>query len=154
MADSFRRAMDDKLRQLDVELIDVSDLKPHEMFDEKRALEIQESIIKEGLKHPIVVDRSTNIILDGHHRYNIMKKLKIPQVPVFYVNYFDEHIIVDSWNGIKLTKNDVIGNVRSGKLFPNKTTKHMFVSEKGIAHISSITPTINLDIFKINGDGR
>ncbi|VVB61172.1 ParB-like nuclease domain protein [uncultured archaeon] len=130
-------------------MIDISDLKPHEEIDPKRVFQIQESIIKEGLKHPIVVDKLTKIILDGHHRYNVMKSLKIDKVPVFYVDYFDSRIVVDSWNGLKLTKNDVINNVREGKLFPNKTTKHMFISEKGVVHISLITPEINVDILNL-----
>ncbi len=144
----------EKFNQPSVDLIDISDLKPHEEIDEKRMLDIRESVIKEGLKHPIVVDKLTKIILDGHHRYNVMKNLKIEKVPVFYVDYFDSRIVVDSWNGLKLTKNDVINNVRLGKLFPKKTTKHMFVSDNGIIHISLITPAINIDILRINGNGR
>ena len=140
----------EKLKQQNVELIGVSELKPHEQVNEKRILEVRESIITEGLKYPIVVDKATKIILDGHHRYNILKKLKVSKVPVFFVNYFDERIILDSWNGAKLTKNDVVKKVNSGKLFPQKTTKHMFASEKGITHISSIIPAINLEILKTN----
>ncbi len=79
-----------------------------------------------------------------------MKALKIKKVPVFYVDYFDDKIIIDSWNGVKLTKKDVINKVNSGGLFPKKTTKHMILSETGLVHISLIMPTINLDILKIN----
>lgn len=75
-------------------------------------------------------------------------------MPVFYVDYFDDRIILDSWNGLKLTKSDVIKKVSSGELFPNKTTKHMFLSDNGITHISSIIPAVNLDIFKIKEMGR
>lgn len=106
--------------------------------------------MSEGLKHPIVVDRETKIILDGHHRYNTLKSLKIEKVPVFYVNYFDDKIVLDSWNGAKLTKKDVIEKVKSDELFPKKTTKHMIQTETGLVHISIIMPTINLDILKIN----
>lgn len=115
-----------------------------------RLKQVRESILSEGLKHPIVVDRATKIILDGHHRYNTLKSLRIEKVPVFYVNYFDDRIIVDSWNGAKLTKKDVVEKVNSGGLFPKKTTKHMIRTETGLVHISIIMPTINLDILKIN----
>lgn len=140
----------ERLRQQNVELIDISELKPHEQFCEIRLKEVRKSILSEGLKHPIVVDRTTKIILDGHHRYNTLKSLKIKKVPVFYVDYFDDKIILDSWNGKKLTKNDVVNKVSSGGIFPKKTTKHMIRSETGLVHISFIMPTINLDILKIN----
>ena len=130
-------------------LAEVSKLKPHEDINKNYIFKIKESIINEGIKFPIIADKDSNIILDGHHRFNIFKELKIGIIPVFYVDYFDEKIIVDSWNGKNVTKQDVIKSANSGKIFPSKTTKHLFVSKKGIVHISSIVPRINIDIYKL-----
>jgi hypothetical protein len=138
-----------RLKQLNTELTDVFSLKPHERVDDERIIEIRESIVKGGMQYPIVVDRESNIILDGHHRFNIFKGFGIRNIPVFYVDYSDDRIILDSWNGQKLTKSDIVEAASSGKLFPNKTTKHMFISSNGLVHISSIVPRIDVDVFKL-----
>ena len=136
----------DMLKRVNVELVSVSELKPHEEIDENRLSEVLESITREGLKYPVVVDRRTNIIIDGHHRFNTFKKLNVDKIPVFYVDYFDARIVLDSWRGLKLTKNDVIEKVDSGKLFLHKTTKHVFLSDNGPVHISVILPEVNLKV--------
>ena len=139
----------DKSTKKIIKLTNTDNLKPHEHTDPKKIHEVKKSIINEGIKYPIVADKKTNIILDGHHRHNIFKKLKIQNIPVFYVNYMDNKIILGSWNSRKLTKQDVINNATSGKLYPIKTTKHMLKTANGQTHISQTLPRINLDITRL-----
>ena len=136
-------------QQYNIKLTNTDNLKPHEHTDPKKIREVKKSIIEQGIKYPIVADKKTNIILDGHHRHNVFKKLKIKNIPVFYVNYMDERIILNSWNNHKLTKQDVINNATSHKLYPIKTTKHMLKTPDGQTHISQTLPRINLDITQL-----
>ena len=121
----------------------------HEHTDEKHLDEVRKSILKEGLNFPIVADKKTKLVLDGHHRLNALKGLGVRNIPVLYVDYFDDRIVLDSWRGQKLTKEEVLANAASGKLFPIKTTKHMFLSSNGLRHISSITMKISTNIFRL-----
>ena len=139
----------DKTTNKIIKLINTDNLKPHEHTDPKKIHEVRKSIIEEGIKYPIVADKKTNIILDGHHRHNVFKNLKIQKIPVFYVNYMDPKIILDSWNSYKLTKQDVINKATAGKVYPIKTTKHMLETPTGQTHISQTLPRINLDITKL-----
>ncbi|MFH1432344.1 MAG: ParB N-terminal domain-containing protein [archaeon] len=132
-----------------IKLTNIKDLKPHEQINPKRLLEVKKSIIIEGLKYPIVADKKTNIILDGHHRFNAFKKLNIKNIPVYYVNYLDDKIILDTWSRQKITKEDVINKVESGGLFPEKTTRHMLATQDGPTHISEALPKIDLDITRL-----
>lgn len=142
----INRALADHVMHPDIKLVDIDELRPHEHVDPKRVDEIAGSIRAIGLQYPIVADRKTKIILDGHHRYNAFRKMNINKIPVYYMDYEDRRIIVDSWTGKKITKQDVIDKVRSGGLFPEKTTKHMLLTEKGPVHISSALPRVNLDL--------
>jgi len=132
-----------------IKLTNTNNLKPHEHTDPKKIHEVKKSIIEQGIKYPIVADKKTNIILDGHHRHNVFKNLKIQNIPVFYVNYMDSEIILDSWNSRKLTKQDVINKATSGKLYPIKTTKHMLKTPNGQTHISSTLPRIDIAITQL-----
>jgi len=60
-----------KTRQQNIKLINTTNLKTHEHTDPKKITKVKKSIISEGLKYPIVADKKTNIILDGHHRHKI-----------------------------------------------------------------------------------
>ncbi|MBD3155276.1 MAG: hypothetical protein GF368_01315 [Candidatus Aenigmarchaeota archaeon] len=107
-------------------LVEISKLKEHEEIIPERFDELKNEILSSGfLKEPIVVDKNTNIILDGHHRFNIFKSLGYSKIAVQYVDYGNPKIVVDSWNGNLQTKEKVIEKVVSGEKFPPKTTKHM-----------------------------
>ncbi|OWZ22945.1 hypothetical protein PHMEG_0002274 [Phytophthora megakarya] len=79
---------------------------------------------------PLLVDRATGAILDGHHRYNVGVQLELQCVPVVLVDYLeDETITVDVWPKCgrdSLTKQEVIDMSLSDDLFPPKTSRHSF----------------------------
>lgn len=141
--------LESRLHASKIDLVDISHLKPHEEIDSAKLKDLKGCITEHGLMFPIVADKKTKIILDGHHRYNVFKKMKLAKIPVFYVDYSDNRIVVDSWSGKKITKQDVIDKVASGKVFPLKTTKHMFLSDDGPKHISSVLPSANVRISEL-----
>lgn len=104
---------------------DVCAIKPHERHDSELVTALKADILKNGLIKPIVVDKSTKIVLDGHHRLEAFKQLNYEKIPVCFVDYNRKDILVSSWNGIYLSKKEVISKVASGSLFPKKTTKHL-----------------------------
>lgn len=108
-------------------IVSLKKLKEHEEIIPERFEKLKNEILSNGLlKEPIIVDKNTNIILDGHHRFNILRSLGYSKIAVQYVDYNDPKIIVDSWDGSeKQTKESVIEKVNKGEKFPPKTTKHI-----------------------------
>ena len=70
----------------------------------------------------------TGTILDGHHRYEVGKKLELNYIPAIVIDYLnDDRVGVTTWpnSGLeKIEKIDVINMALSEKLFPPKTSKH------------------------------
>ena len=59
------------------------------MMDEKSAKDLEESITEFGLVDPIIVNKykgRENIIVGGHQRYNIAKKMGFDELPCVYVD--------------------------------------------------------------------
>jgi hypothetical protein len=145
-----------RLKKVNVVLVNISKLKPHEKVSAEDINSLRKCLLNENgriLKFPIVCDKHHNIIIDGHCRYNVFKELKLKKIPVYYVDYSDEKIVVDCWRkGEKVTKEEVIKITKCGKCFPPKTTKHMYVSENGMVRILEVLPQINvpLDTLKNN----
>jgi len=113
----------------DVELVDIEWLKPHEEVHQKKVIELFEMTLRwGGYTKPLLIDSETGTILDGHHRYEVAKKLKLKLIPAIITNYFeDERITVTTWPNSKLKeirKKDVVEMALSENLYPPKTSKH------------------------------
>ena len=114
---------------MEIVLIQISELLPHEEIKQKKLRKLIDLVKKRGgLYEPILVDRETKTLLDGHHRYNTALHLGLKFIPGIEVDYLeDESIQVESWPGkeeIKITKESVLSMAKSENLFPPKTSKH------------------------------
>ena len=126
-----------------INIINNNLLKQHERIRKKHLNELLKQIQEDGfISDPIVVDKNTMIILDGHHRFNVIKKLGLSFSPVYLVNYKSKEIKVSQWRegGEKITKELVLKAGLSGKLLRPKTSKHLIPNR----------PTgINISLYKL-----
>jgi len=75
-----------------------SDLKPHEETvddDLKRLVNALRN--NPVLRHPIIADRRTGIVLDGTHRLAAVKQLRCNFIPSALVDYDDPQITIERW---------------------------------------------------------
>lgn len=118
---------------LDVAMLPVESLSPHEEVDPARLEELAGQIRDDGfVREPIVVDAEHRIILDGHHRYAALKKLGLKRVPAYVVDYASDAVRVTLWDGAsvdEVSKEQVVQRGVSGDRFPPKTTRHVFDPE-------------------------
>lgn len=77
-------------------LVDIRRLKHHELVRKDRTAWMMKSLKgKDYFGPPIVVERSSYVILEGHHRVNSLKKMGYGKVPAVLVSY--RKIGVKSW---------------------------------------------------------
>lgn len=135
----------------DYAIVEIGKLKEHEEINKNRLEQLKNEIISdEILKNPIVVDKKTNVILDGHHRFNALKELDYEKIPVIFVDYQSPKIQVRAWrNGEKITKDLVISTALAGERLPPKTSKHMIVANGSLEHISKIEEKINIPLEEL-----
>ena len=111
-----------------VKLLAVKTLLAHEQVDPAHLVKLMGRIANDGiLKNPVVVDKRSRVILDGHHRVAVAKKLKLKFVPAMVVDYFDPQIRVffrRKTFKTKLIKEVVLKRALAGQPFPNKTTRN------------------------------
>lgn len=102
-------------------------LREHEQVESERLHQICEEIQREGrLRHPILVDKRSGVILDGHHRFRAYRELGFETIPCVLVDYQSDIVSVRSRRpDIAVSKDEVIRRALSGELFPPKTTQHI-----------------------------
>ena len=82
-----------KSKKINISYIDASDLLPAaynpRAWDETAVAKLSDSIKRFGLVDPLIVNSAKsrkNIIIGGHFRYEVAKRLGIKKVPVVFVN--------------------------------------------------------------------
>ena len=113
-----------------VQLIPVEVLKPHEQVIQKKVDQLERMTIRwDAYTKPLLVDGATGTILDGHHRYEIARRLDLQCLPCVVVEYLDDDsITLLLWPNSDregISKDDVIQAGLSGELMPPKTSRHL-----------------------------
>ena len=68
-----------------IQLISNHLLKQHEQIRKRHVQMLLKQIQHDGyLNNPLIVDKKTMIILDGHRRYNALKSLGMASSPVYF----------------------------------------------------------------------
>ncbi len=120
-------------QHVDIDLVERGSLRGHEEIIPTNLDERIKKIMKMGFYKPIIVDATTMVILDGHHKWTAARVLELDKVPVVSVDYLgDTSIIVDVWPGCgkdSITKQEVIEMGLSEGVFPPKTSRHSFAFE-------------------------
>ena len=112
-----------------VDLVPVELLRPHEQTIDKKVNELEKMTHRWGAYVlPLVVDKRTGVILDGHHRHQVALRLDLLSLPCVCVDYLvDDTIELEVWPNSSidnLSKEDVINAGLSDTLFPPKTSRH------------------------------
>ncbi|OQR94649.1 hydroxymethylglutaryl-CoA lyase, mitochondrial precursor [Achlya hypogyna] len=115
-----------------IHLVKIEWLKPHEAIVSRDKIEslTAATLSWGGYLEPLLVDRQTGAILDGHHRYTVGLELQLRQLPVILVDYLDDaSITVHVWPGSRLqslSKQDVVLMALSPHTFPPKSSQHKY----------------------------
>ena len=91
-----------------IALIETDKLHDHEQINPNYLQKLIEQIKKDNeLRYPIIVDKYSYVVLDGHHRYFALKALGCKKIPAFVVDYYSPEIKVDRWCPVMRTKREV-----------------------------------------------
>ncbi|MEY0435540.1 hypothetical protein [Providencia huaxiensis] len=127
------------------------ELKPIQFFcsseetDEQHIDYLNHKIACDGIwTTPIPCEIHTGIIMDGNHRYQVAKQLKLSLLPCILLSYQDNRVKVNCQNSDQPydVKNIFEVILYKNKLLPYKTTKH---------HFSPLLPTINFKLSLLKG---
>lgn len=111
------------------DVVPIGTLRQHELIIEERLARVMEILQREQcVDIPIIVDRKTMVVLDGHHRLNSLIRLGAKRAPVCKIDYMDDSLITVQArpeSGFKtLSKQDIIDMGLSETTFKPKTTRH------------------------------
>lgn len=95
---SFSYVISHEKLNLSVVILDISSLHLHEEIIPELLNRLVTRIKRDGvIKHPIIVDRKSLVVLDGMHRVAALKKLNCKKIPVCLVDYENSAVTVGCW---------------------------------------------------------
>lgn len=85
--------------KVEIALVSINKLKPHERFIPERVDAVLDSIVKtKVLRRPLIVDSKTLTVIDGTHRLEALRRLGVRAVPALLIDYEScEEIVVERW---------------------------------------------------------
>lgn len=123
-----------------IALLPVDQLRPHEKGSPLYLELLRKEILRDGvLRYPIIADEKTHVILDGMHRWLVMKNLGCELIPVILVDVFKSPKIrvgkrrVHQYAGCadeEMSVEKVISAGLSGHLMEPRSTRHFFPFSK------------------------
>jgi hypothetical protein len=119
-----------------IALVSIDELKPHEKGSPLYLELLKQEVLKDGLlKYPVISDEETHVILDGMHRWLVLKSLGYKYVPTTLVNPSERskihvgrrriHRYQTGFNG-EISFSEVISTGLSGRLMQPRSTRHFF----------------------------
>jgi len=107
-------------------LMNIHTLKPHEKISPKRVNEVMMMIKRAGkFTVPILVEKKSKVILDGHHRVEAMKKMGEKRIPARLVDYKNISVSLRHKNlPDRIIKEMVLYLASRNIQLPRKTTRH------------------------------
>ena len=114
---------------MEVELVPLEVLRPHEQIISSKVDQLLRMTNRwNAYTKPLLIDRITGTILDGHHRFHVAQRLSLKCVPCVLIDYLDDDSIeLDVWPNCgrdSISKNEVIDAAMSGELLHPKTSRH------------------------------
>lgn len=156
MSVEIRSEDEDEKPYLDhpVELVKISDLLPHEMTIRSEIEWLMNDLnIRKELIWPILVDKNTNLILDGHHRVFALRELGYEKIPAHILDYDEDMIKLDTWYPvINIPINELIIilkqiKVRIKKIENNNLNYKLLKSRKFTCYVAN-----DVELYEIEGD--
>jgi histidinol-phosphate/aromatic aminotransferase/cobyric acid decarboxylase-like protein len=127
--------------------ININDILCHEKIINERSIALEnyiQTLENTKIIPAILIDYQNNILIDGHHRLSVFKKLNYDKIPVLYINYSHPNIIVNPNNLLKT--NDVINAALTKNYLEPKSTQHMIIDlDNNIHPIVVLSPLVNIN---------
>ena len=106
--------VDEMLKSLEIR--EVKTLLPHEQVVSYNLKRLKEAMLNIGhLVDPIIIDKKTGVVLDGHHRLKILEIIESPRVVCQNVDYMSDDIKVGTWYPVVDLKPDEVFKLDSLK---------------------------------------
>ena len=114
----------DKDLNIRVKEVSLSKLMPHEKvnYDEVNQIVNKSKILKKYKIPLLIICDKTNMIIDGHHRFEALKILGYKKIPIIYINYSSENIRCS--NFIQISKDDLINSALNKNYKKIKYSNH------------------------------
>ena len=113
--------------ELVIQLVAVDQLRHIEGFSPRRVDWLADKIRRENIwNKPVVLDDKYNLVMDGQHRMEASKVLRLKNVPVIRFSYASVEIWSLRPGKYQFDWRTVVDRALSGDIYPYKTVKHRF----------------------------
>jgi ParB-like chromosome segregation protein Spo0J len=117
--------------------LEIARLRPTEMVEAGHVARLAREMQRDGLqRRPLLVERASMAILDGHHRFHAAQELGLARICAVVIDYDDPRLELSSWSTRAYSRTEVLAAAESGVLLPAKSTRHVLTPPLGEAPVA------------------
>jgi hypothetical protein len=108
-------------------LVESSALLPHEEVEDDRFRALAGEILHDGfLRHPVLVDSRSMVILDGHHRVAVLRTCGCHLIPAYLVDYASPAVrVYPRRSDIPVSKDLIVQRALAHSPLPPRSSRHV-----------------------------
>ena len=127
------------------EVININNIKIHENVVTENMIAFEQYLTKsQNYLIPSILVSEEMVLIDGHHRLELLKKMGYNQIPVTIIDYHNPIILTHNDHEKQISKELVINTALSGNTLPPKTTRHILCIDKQFVPISILSTNVSL----------
>lgn len=116
-----------------VDIVPLEEVHPHEAIIGDELDDFCNSLKSKGIFfRPILLDRASYVVLDGHHRVEGLRRIGAKKVPAILLDYADDEIELHTWYPLIWEDPDVVAQKLS-----DITSIECFPEDEAIARVDS-----------------
>ncbi len=107
-------------------LVPIATLRDHEEVDPEGVDRLVTELREEGrVLDPLWVSEGSFVILNGHHRFQALRRLGAERAPAWVIDYEDPRVHLERWQpDPPIAKAEVVARAIERRPFPPTTTRH------------------------------
>jgi cytidyltransferase-like protein len=127
--------------------VDINSIKIHENVIIENVIAFESYLEKsQNFLIPSIIISEEMVLIDGHHRLELMKKMGYSNIPVTIINYYHPSVLTHIIKEKQLSKQTIIETALSGKTLPPKSTRHVLQINDKCIPLSMLSINISLEL--------
>jgi hypothetical protein len=132
---------------LRTDTVDISSIHTHENVIVENVLAFEQYLNKsQNFLVPTIIVSDNLVLIDGHHRLELMKRMGYTKIPVTVINYYHECVLTHIEASKRLGKDVIVQSALNKVNLKPKSTRHVLCVNDKFVPISILSKNISIEL--------
>jgi len=132
---------------LRTDIVDITSIHTHENVIVENVLAFEQYLNKsQNFLIPSIIVSDDMVLIDGHHRLELMKRMGYTKIPVTVINYYHDCVLTHIDANKRLAKKTIVQSALNDINLQPKSTRHVLCVKDKLIPISILSKNISIEL--------